>query len=68
LRLCGRLQGADRTRRIPNELIEALTQPRAKQATDYFALRVRCEIGGLAALLEELDVWCFVAGSARTPA
>lgn len=42
--------------------LEASNDPRAKQAIEYFVLRVRREIGSMAALLEGLDAIVFCGG------
>jgi len=42
--------------------LERSDDPRAKQAIDYFVFRVRREIGGMAAVLEGLDVIVFCGG------
>jgi acetate kinase len=42
--------------------LEASSDPRAKQAIDYFVFRVRREIGGMAAVLEGLDAIVFCGG------
>jgi acetate kinase len=56
---------------ISNDMrdLEASSDPRAKQAIDYFVSRVRREIGSLAAALEGLDAIVFCGGigeNART--
>jgi acetate kinase len=49
---------------ISNDMrdLEASSDPRAKQAIDYFVFRVRREIGGMAAVLEGLDAIVFCGG------
>jgi acetate kinase len=42
--------------------LEASSDPRAKQAIDYFVFRARREIGGMAAVLEGLDAIVFCGG------
>ncbi|MGL5116669.1 MAG: acetate/propionate family kinase [Beijerinckiaceae bacterium] len=49
---------------ISNDMrdLEASTDPKAKEAIDYFVFRVRREIGGMAAVLEGLDAIVFCGG------
>jgi acetate kinase len=49
---------------ISNDMrdLEASTDPKAKQAIDYFVFRVRREIGAMAAVLEGLDTIVFCGG------
>jgi len=49
---------------ISNDMrdLEGSSDPRARQAIDYFVFRVRREIGGMAAVLEGLDAMVFCGG------
>lgn len=49
---------------ISNDMrdLEASSDPKAKQAIDYFVFRVRREIGAMAAILEGLDAIIFCGG------